>query len=385
MLRLDLHDAVRRVGVEADRRSAEAEVIRRLPDDLAASLVDLGLFRAWVAKRYGGWELPLTPVLDAIEELSWHDGATGWCAMIGATSSLACGYLDPAWATEIYGPHRAVTGGYAMPAVPARPVEGGLMVSGRWQWGSFSHHCTWLGGGCFIVDAAGKRAAREDGVAFPFVFFERSQVTLLDTWRVSGLRGTGSTDYQVTDAFVPEGRWVEFLGRDPVIDSPLYRFPFIGALALGVCSVALGLARRAYDELVALAGGKRPAQSNRTLAERAVVQAQVAEAEAAYRSARALVREVVAEAWVAATEGGPLAPEHRRLIRLAATNATQRSAYAVDLMYHVAGGSAIHESSPLQRVWRDVNVVTQHGMVAARTFEPVGRMALGLPTDPSQL
>jgi indole-3-acetate monooxygenase len=217
------------------------------------------------------------------------------------------------------------------------------------------------------------------------VLFERDQVRLLDTWHVSGLKGTGSTDYEVDNAFVPEGRWVQFLGAEPVIDGPMYRFPFLGALALGVCAVTLGLARRAQDELVTLAGGKRPAQSSRTLAERPAVQADVARAEAARRSAAAFVHEAVNEAWDAAAKGQPLTDEHKRLVRLAATNATWQAADAVDLMYHAGGGSSIREDSALQRLFRDVHVATQHGMVAERTREPLGRMALGLPTDASQL
>jgi alkylation response protein AidB-like acyl-CoA dehydrogenase len=171
----------------------------------------------------------------------------------------------------------------------------------------------------------------------------------------------------------------------PVVDGPLYRFPLLGALALGVCSVALGLARRAEDELIALAVGKRPAQSERTLAERPTVQAEVAKAQAARGAARAFVREAVGEAWEAASTGQELSPAHRARLRLAATDATWRAKDAVDMMYHAAGGSSIHESSPLQRVFRDVHVVTQHGMVAERTYETVGRMALGLPTDAGQL
>jgi alkylation response protein AidB-like acyl-CoA dehydrogenase len=102
------------------------------------------------------------------------------------------------------------------------------------------------------------------------------------------------------------------------------------------------------------------------------------------RAARALVRETVEECWTAAADG-ELTGEHKRRLRLAATHATWASAEAVDLMYHAGGGSSIHEASPLQRVFRDVHVATQHGMVAERTYEPLGRMALGLPTDTSTL
>lgn len=379
-----LIDAVRAVGAEADRRAPEIEAQRRLPADLSAALAATGLFRAWVPARYGGGASDVITVLDAIEALSYHDGSTGWCGMIGATTSLTSGYLAPEWAERIYGDPAAVTGGYAMPVGHGRPVDGGLVVDGRWQWGSGADNCTWIGGGCWIVDGAGDRAPRADGLVAPFVFFERDQVELLDTWRVAGLKGSGSTDYEVRAAFVPEGRWVQLRGMPPVDDGPLYRFPFLGALALGVCSVALGLGRRAIDELVALAAHKRPAQSERSLAERPVVQAEVAKAEAAVRSARAFVREVVADAWAVALAGDELTGEQKRRIRLAATDAAWRSAAAVDLAYHAGGGSSIHEASPLQRVFRDVHVATQHGMVAERTYEPTGRMALGLPTDTSQ-
>jgi hypothetical protein len=54
-------------------------------------------------------------------------------------------------------------------------------------------------------------------------------------------------------------------------------------------------------------------------------------------------------------------------------------------MYTLAGGTAIYDSSPLQRHFRDVHVATQHMMVGPATWELAGRIALGLETDTSQL
>ena len=360
------------LGTLAGSRWAETDRLRRLPDDVAAVLIDSGILRSLVPKVYGGGEVHLQELLDAVEALAWHDGSTAWCAAIGATTGLTAAFLPAEHAEAIFGDPRVAAGGYALPAGSATPTDGGVLVDGRWSWGSGTHHCTWIGGGCFLGDRA------------PFVFFERDQVELLDDWHAVGLRGTGSGDYVVRGAFVPDGRWAD-LRTTPRVDGPLYRFPFLGALALGVSAVAVGLARRALDELVDLAGAKRPAQSSRLLAERPVVQAQVAKADAARRAAAAFVREAVGEAWDAAATGAPLTAEHIRLVRLAATDATWRAADAVDLAYHAAGGSSVHESSPLQRVFRDVHVVTQHGMVAERTYEPVGRIALGLPTDVGSL
>lgn len=366
---MTMRDAVRAVGEEADRRAAEIEGLRRLPDDIAAALVDTGLFRAWVPKAYGGDEADMATVLDLVEELAFYDGSTAWCGMIGTTTSAASAFLPADWAERIYGNPRTVTGGFAMPAAVGERVDGGMRVTGQWQWGSFTQHCTWIGGGLML-----------DGLPV-FAYFQRDQVEILDTWRVAGLKGTGSNDYRVADAFVPEGRWIPLLDPEPVTDGTLYRFPFFGRLALTIASVAIGLARRAHHELVQTAAVKKPFGSSRSLAERAVIQADAAKAEAAFLSARAFLRGVVEEVW----QAGRPTDEHRRLIRLASTNATWQSARAVDLLYNAAGGSAIHDTAALQRVFRDVHVLTQHGMVAERTYEPVGRMGLGLPTDASQL
>ena len=379
-----LRERVEELGPVADRLAVETERLRRLPDELAAGLVTTGLPRALVPARYGGGDDDLPDVLDAIEALAYHDGSTAWCGMIAATTGVAASYLPAEWAERIYGDPEGITGGFAMPVGAARPADGGLIVTGRWQWGSGSHHCTWIGGGCWMTDEAGAPAARDDGLLTPYVFFERGEVEIHDTWHVSGLRGTGSNDFEVLDLFVPEGRWID-LSRRAVVDTPLSRFPFFGGAAVAISAVSLGLARRAQDELVALASGKRPFGSAKSLAERPTVQATVARAEAARRSAAALVRETVAEAWDDASAARPISGDLKRRLRLAATNAAWQSAAAVDLVYHAGGGSSIHETSPLQRIFRDVHVATQHGMVSDRLYEPVGRMALGLPTDARQL
>ena len=373
------------LGPSLAARSSKIEAARTLPADVVHDLRAAGLFRLCVPSVLGGPELAPSDVVDVIEEVSYHDGSAGWCVMIAATTSLLGAFLSPAHANEIYGDPETISGGWAAPVGRATAVDGGLEVTGRWQWGSGTQHCTWIGGGCLVVDADGKPAARADGLLAPFVLFEASQVELLDTWHVSGLKGTGSTDYEVARAFVPEGRWVEIGASEPLRGRALYRFSFYGMLALGISAVALGLARRAIDELVDLAGSKRPQGSSRSLAERTPTQAEVGAAEAELRAARALVDQTIEGAWTVVSNDEPLTDEHKRTLRLAATHATLASARAVDLMYTAGGGASIAESSPLQRAFRDVHVATQHAMVAPRTLELVGRMRLGLDTDTRQL
>ena len=358
----------------AGSRAEEIENQRHLPADIVDALVDTEVFRLWIPKRYGGLEGHVHDLTDAIEQVAYHDGSTGWCVMIGGTTALNAGFLPPEFAEQIYGDRRAVTGGFGMPAGVGIEVDGGISVTGEWAWGSGTSHCTWIGGGCRIEGRPGA----------PFVYFDLDDVELLDTWHVTGMKGTASTHYRVTDGFVPEGRWVDFVATpEPVCDGPLYRFSFLGALAIGVASVTIGLANRAIDELVALAE-KHPAGSSRSLAERPTVQADLAKAEGKVRAARSFIREIVDQCWDAAATEGTMTDEHKRLLRLAANHATESSVAAVDLCYLAAGGTAVYETSPLQRVFRDAHVATQHGMVAPRLLEPLGRMRFGLPTSAAQ-
>jgi indole-3-acetate monooxygenase len=375
-------DLAARLGAKVAPRSAEIEASRTLPPDIVADLAAAGLFKLFVPARYGGAEVSAADGLAVMEELAYHDGSTGWCVMIAMTTGLIAGFLPPSHAVEIYGPRGAVTGGFAAPMGRGTRVDGGISVNGRWQWGSGISHCTTIGGGCVVEGRSGRDA---EGASAKFVLFDLDDVEILDTWYVAGLKGTGSTDYEVHDAFVPEERWFALAGAVPREDGPLYRFSFFGLLALGVSAIALGLARRSIDELIGLAATKRPQGSSRPLAERAPVQADVARAEAALRSARAFVADAVGDAWTSVLAGKTASDEHRRVIRLAATHAMSTGALVVDSMYTAAGGAAVYEDSALQRVLRDVHVATQHAITSPRTFELAGRMRLGLETDTAQL
>lgn len=375
----------RELGPSIAARGDEIEQLGTLPIDIVDSIRPSQAFRLYVPADLGGPEATAWEGLEVIEEYAYHDGSTGWCVAISSTSSLMASYLPLEWGELIFGDPRSITGGFAAPAGTATPVDGGLRVSGRWQWGSGTKHCTWIGGGCMLVGDDGRPTPRADGLAFPYVFFDLDDVEFVDTWQVSGLSGTGSLDYTVADAFVPEGRWVQIGVDRPTHDNPFTNFSFYGLLALGIAATSVGIARRAIDELVDLAATKRPQGSSRPLADRTPVQADVAIAEAKLRSAWGFVDDTVETAWQSALDGREPDDEHKRLLRLAATHATQTAAEVAELTYKAAGGAAVYKTSPIQRCFREAFVATQHAMVAPRTFELAGRMRLGLDTDTRQL
>ncbi|MEO1061788.1 MAG: acyl-CoA dehydrogenase family protein [Actinomycetota bacterium] len=367
----------------ADDRAVDTERLGHLHPDIVTALLDAGALRAWIAAEHGGQQRSLVDGLRLIEQVSEADGSAGWCTMIANCTALISFRLPAEWADKVFADPAACTGGFGMPAGTARVVDGGLEVTGRWAWGSGTDHCTWIGGGVRVVDDDGEPAAASDGARTPFVLFDLDDVELLDTWHVSGLKGTASTDYRVERAFVPEGRWVQLVGTEPRIDAPLGRYPFFCALAAGVAAVTIGLAERAVTELVAI-GEKRSAGSSKTLAERAPVQADLAMARAGIGQARSYLHETAERLWDAVSAAGPVDDDARVELRMAATAAARRCVEAVDLCFHAAGGTAVYETSPLQRVFRDAHVAASHGMIAARTMEPLGRYSFGLPTSTVQ-
>jgi alkylation response protein AidB-like acyl-CoA dehydrogenase len=239
-------------------------------------------------------------------------------------------------------------------------------------------------GGCRLV-RAGKPELLASGAPKSRMFIvPKADVVFHDTWDVSGLCGTGSTDFSFVDLEISEERSADIIDGDP-IDGALCKFPIFGLLAIGISCVGLGLARAAIDELLELAGGKIPGMSSRPLAARSHCQSLVAHADALVRSARGFLYDTVDRAWHSAQGRGEIPIEERRDVRLAASHAMKSSADAVDMMYSLAGGSSVYRKSPLQRYFRDVHVATQHMMVGDMTWETIGRLLLGVPTDPSMI
>jgi indole-3-acetate monooxygenase len=374
--------AAQEISPELRERSEEIERERRMPADLSKKFARAGFYRMCVPEAYGGLELPPAVTMSTVETLARADGSSAWCVFIGATSGTVLALLPPASAREIFHHPEVLLGGVFAPRGRAVAEPGGFRVNGRWQWGSGTQNADWVMGGCQVIRDGRPDLMHNGTPRSRMMISPAAEVEFLDTWHVSGLCGTGSTDFAMNDLFVPQSRAVG-IGVDGPLERPLYAFPQFGLLAMGIAAVALGLARAAIEELVKLAGGKTPQGSARPLAARSAAQSDVARAEALVRSARAFYYEAIDRAWDRATADGTIDLDLRRDVRLATTHATRACAAAVDLMYHLAGGTSVYRTSPLQRIFRDIHVATQHMMVSDSTLELTGRLLLGLDTDSS--
>jgi alkylation response protein AidB-like acyl-CoA dehydrogenase len=365
-------------------RSAEIEANRKLPGDIARQMGVAGFYRLFVAERSGGLEVPPRLAAEVFEALAEGDAACGWVAFIGATTGLALARMPDATVREVLAPPEVLIAGVFAASGKAVKVDGGFRVNGRWQWGSGSPNADWIGGGCTLFEDDRPLTNSAGVPRNHMLLFRAADVHSLDTWHSSGLRGTGSTDFAVHDVFVPEGRASGYLVKD-LPDRPLFRFPQFALLAHGVAAVTLGIARSSIREFVRIACEKKRYGASVTLAHHAHAQIEVAQAEARLRSARSFFYEAIETAWSLAVEGRPVSIEMRRDMRLATTHAVQASIQVVDAMYTLAGGSAVYESSPLQRQLRDVHVASQHIMVSSNTLETLGQLLLGIETNTTTL
>lgn len=211
--------------------------------------------------------------------------------------------------------------------------------------------------------------------------FPANEAILHDTWHVAGLKGTGSGDISVENIRVPKGRSVSLVTDTPKVDGALYAFPAFGLLALGVASVALGNARGALDAIKTLAGTKRAQGSSRPLSEKQVTQVELAKLEAKLRSARAWLLDELELTWAIAQASGEISLERRADLRLACTHMVRSSADVCLGAYEIGGGAALFLDNDLQRRFRDAHAMTQHIATAPATYEQVGRILFGLPTD----
>jgi len=181
---------------------------RRLSDAVVRALIEAGVFRLFVPRVLGGNKADPITACRIIEELSRADGSVGWVSMLCGSYGLLSGLLPDRGASEIYADPGSIVAGSLPPNGTARSVAGGYRLSGRWTMASGINHSAWVFGNCRVFDGDTPRLTPRGSPVVRVLFFPRSEVEIIDTWHVAGLRGTGSHDYQVQDLLVPAYRYL---------------------------------------------------------------------------------------------------------------------------------------------------------------------------------
>jgi alkylation response protein AidB-like acyl-CoA dehydrogenase len=370
-----------KIRAAADEIDAE----RELPRPLFEALADAGLFRLALPRSLGGAELDLPTYIQVIEELGKVDASTGWIVNQGGVFATYAARMPHEIARLIWvDTPRAVVANTPAPTARAVAVPGGYRVTGRQGFSTGCRHASWVAAHGQIFDDGQVRLEENGQPEARYFFVPVEKAELLDTWRVRGMRGTGTHHFAVNDVFVPEERTVRSATAPLIEAGPLYRIPRTLLFASGDASVALGMARTGLETFFDLAGAKTPRAMTGLLRDQPMVQAQIGHAEADLRSGRAFLAEAVRDVWVAAS-AGTLSLDQRAALRLATTHAIRLAVTVVDSVYNAAGATAIYESHLLQRHFQDIHVISQHLQARLSHYELVGRHWLGLPVDEARL
>jgi alkylation response protein AidB-like acyl-CoA dehydrogenase len=366
-------DAIEKLAPFVEEHRASFDRDRRLPDAVFQALAEAGLFRLWLPAAMGGPELSPAEFMRVVEAASAKDGSIGWIVANGGGMSRVAGYLPESITREWFADPCAFIVSATGSVGSAERVGGGYRVTGRWPFGSGASHGTRFMGLAAVRDGS-------NNSQLPICcYFAREHVKIHDTWHVSGLRGTGSSDFEVSDVFVPADHTHDLIAPVPTQPGIIYRIPGLSIFPWSIVGAPLGIASG-----VMAAFTKQATQSKTRLGatirlqDREMVQSAVGRAEAVIGAARAFLTETMTELLAVLDDDADRLMRARARLRIACAYAAEGSTSIVQMLTTEAGASAIFESSGLERAGRDLHAAVKHVAMSPQSYVVAGRLNLGL-------
>ena len=358
--------------------SGEFDQQAYVSQDIIQKLKQLGVYRAFVPKRFGGDEISPRQFCELIERLSIADGSVGWVASFGMSPAYL-GSLPEATLKELYkdSPDIVFAGGI-FPPQSAELVDDCFMVNGRWK---FSSGCK--GADIVGVGIAPKKDNETQGLPRMAVLpADKAKIEM--TWDTVGLKGTGSHDLVVENVSVPEA-WTFVRGEPSKLPEPFFKYPSLSLATQVLTVVGIGVAAAALDEFKKLAPGKASITGGAEIANRPVTQYEFSQAQAEFLAARNWFYQTMDVVWNEILAGRKPAAQQISDMRLSCTHAARVSARVARKMQMLAGMTAIYTNNPFSRFVNDTNVVTQHAFMGDNTLQNAGAMSFGLNPTPGYL
>jgi 3-hydroxy-9,10-secoandrosta-1,3,5(10)-triene-9,17-dione monooxygenase len=358
-----------------ERRASAAEAQRRQPMETIQGFIDAGLVRMLVPRRWGGHELSLDALIDSAIEIAQADASAGWCYAFLVIHGCFLAHFPEQAQREVWtGNPDATMVAVLAPSGRFRRVDGGYILSGTWAWASGVDHCRWS-----MLTALPESL---DGPPRVFLL-PRSDYTVRDTWFVAGLAASASKTVDVTERYVPEHRSVllpELMGILPPSAAtnagPLYRRPLLSTFPIILSALVLGATQRAYETMRDMLRSRSTSFTNEPVAAFTHQHIRLAEIATDLEAARALHRSALG----ILLSDEPVTSDRHNRIRVACAAVARLCVRAIEHIYTNSGGSAIYDTNPLQRYWRDVHAMAAHAVLNLdQAGEAFGRAELGLP------
>lgn len=355
------------------KHSDEAETARRLSQPVVDAMRWAGVFRMAMPAAWGGPELDVCTQVEVIERLARADASAAWCAMIGAESGFFASYLDESAARALYPELDMVSAAFRRPAGTLEICDGGYRLSGRWPFGSGVTHADVIAGGAIVTEGGRPRLTRSGRPEYRVALLPAGHWQILDTWNPVGLAGSGSHDYAIENAYVPNE--YTFLPGQRRRPEPLYAW--YGLLPACGVGVALGVAAEALDNAREMLEARTSKVTNLRAKEDPVVLASLGRAAAMIGASRSYVFDTLGDVFAILQAGQELSFDQRGRWAGAVVHAGTTCRDAVRLLVDAVGAAALHRSSPLQRQLRDLNMVAQHALTTTRVWTWSGALYFG--------
>lgn len=377
-----LLDAVEQIKATLIASADDSEQCATLSPTAVDALDASGILRLKLPASLDGAEADPVTQMEVIEALATIDTASAWCAMVGATSVAILGaFLPKPGVQRVFTNGEAPTAAISiLPAGVAVAVDDGYRVNGRWRFCSGIRHAAWVSVGTVVQRPDQPGVGTGDQPEVRFVALPVSEVTIYDNWQAMGLKGTGSCDISVTDSFVPHEltfQW-DMFNPLPQRGGALYRLPVISFVANEHIGFALGVARRALDELIHQVQRTKGVYRASALHERQVVHRLVGKLDLELSAVRSLAIERYRAVWQQIEAGKQIDATCQVELRGIATYVTDLAVTIATAAYRYGGAGALFQPNTLERLLRDIHAAAQHILVGDDTYEAHGKQILGL-------
>jgi 3-hydroxy-9,10-secoandrosta-1,3,5(10)-triene-9,17-dione monooxygenase len=367
-------------------RASQTEELRRLPPETERDLHDTGLFRIVQPKRIGGSEFDYVALVDCADAIGQADASVAWNFANLSSHHWMLAMFDKRAQDLVWNnnPDALIASSFIFPAGRARKVDGGYVLRGSWPFSSGVDSSEWN-----MLASVVSSDDEADGIEYRIFLVSKSDYRILDTWNATGLRGTGSNDVEVKDAFVAEPMTlaVNDLAGGPtpgsaVNPNPLYALPVFSLFPYVLSGVALGNAQACLDDYVEVSRHRASTYNRAMLGDLQSTQIKIAEASAKIDAARLIMRSTCIEAMADARRGHVPDIAAKTKSRRDGAFAVNLCTEAVSLLFAASGARGLFTSGVLQRQFRDAHAINSH---IAFNFDAAGtnygRVALGLPSE----
>jgi 3-hydroxy-9,10-secoandrosta-1,3,5(10)-triene-9,17-dione monooxygenase len=344
-------------------RAGRAEAARVMPPETIADLHASGLLRTLQPKRWGGMELDFVAYADFPYEIARGCASTGWNLANLQVHHWMLAQYDERAQEQVWGknPEALIASGIAFPQGRAQKVDGGFVISGRWNFSSCSNVAEWN-----MLAATVREGER--AIGYRMCVLHQSQYQVIDDWKVLGMRSTGSMTVTAKDVFVPEPMALDMLlvrggANFPGAKSnpnPAYQVAANPLLGHGIGMCAVGNAQAALEHTTDLVKERSTNYTGMRMRDFQGVQLRVGIAAAKIDAARLLLRNDCLEGQDYAKRGVVPDVQTKLAFKRNLAFAVNLCTEAVDLLHAVAGANGIYESYPLERIFRDAHALAGH-------------------------